>query len=64
MGKSTNQLVGVLVGSLVGKESSGPVEQFFEGEVRTRGQCPMGHSVGIGRMLKTFRTVGLSRFQF
>lgn len=32
VGKSTNQLVGVLVGSLVGKESSGPVEQFFEGE--------------------------------
>ena len=36
MGKSSNQLVGVLVGSLVGKDNPGPVEEFFEGEVRLR----------------------------
>ena len=33
-GKSSNQLVAVLVGSLVGKDNPGPVEEFFEGEVR------------------------------
>eukprot|EP00116_Pleurobrachia_bachei_P005167 sb/3465429/ len=31
-GKSSNQLVGILIGSLIGKEHSGPVEEFFEGE--------------------------------
>lgn len=31
-GKSSNQLVAVLVGSLVGKDNPGPVEEFFEGE--------------------------------
>ena len=34
VGKSSNELVGVLVSSLVGKDSAGPVEEFFEGEVR------------------------------
>ena len=33
VGKSSNQLVGVLVGSLIGKDNPGPVEEFFEGEV-------------------------------
>ena len=39
VGKSSNQLVGVLVGSLVGKDNPGPVEEFFEGEVRIESFC-------------------------
>lgn len=32
VGKSSNELVGVLLSSLAGKDSAGPVEEFFEGE--------------------------------